>query len=53
MTFGSKNTTGLGSRILDNNNPFASFGLRGITTYEKKFRKKFFIRVKWSNVRVP
>lgn len=34
-TFGSKNTTGFGSRMHDNNNPFAWLGLRGITTYRE------------------
>lgn len=33
-TFGSKNTTGFGSRMHDSNNPFACFGLRGMTTYK-------------------
>lgn len=33
-TFGSKKTTGFGSRMHDNNNPFASRGLRGMTTYK-------------------
>lgn len=31
-TFGSKNTTGFGSRMQANNNPFACRGLRGSTT---------------------
>lgn len=35
-TFGSKNTVGFGSRMHANNNPFACFGLRGMTTYHNK-----------------
>jgi len=40
-TFGSKNTIGFGSRMQDNNNPFASFGLRGITTYTRNTLEAF------------
>jgi hypothetical protein len=40
-TFGSKNTIGFGSRMQDNNNPFASFGLRGMTTYTKNTLEAF------------
>lgn len=34
ITFGSKKTIGFGSRMHDNNNPFACRGLRGMTTYK-------------------
>ena len=40
-TFGSKNTTGFGSRMQDSNKPFACCGLRGMITYTRTYFERF------------